>query len=87
MYIFKVGEEGFFVEGGVLKMERVDDVVDFDFGVVKFFFGFFGGSVGISVDLDGIFSDYGVVDFVDDIVDFFYVEGVGDYFIVGKDVL
>lgn len=42
----EICEEGFFIEGGLLETERVNDIVDLDGAFLKGFISVLGGRVG-----------------------------------------
>jgi hypothetical protein len=45
----EVGEVALLVEAGGLKTERVDNVVDLDFGILNALLGLLSGSIGTGV--------------------------------------
>ena len=48
---------------------------------------FFGRRVGANVNVFGALCDLSAVDFVDDVVNFLEVVGVGDNFVAGYNIL
>ena len=70
-----------------IQPEAIDDIDDLLRPFLERLLLFFGGRVCANVDVVGALCDLSAVDFVDNVIDFFEIVGVGDDLVTGDDVL
>ena len=70
-----------------IQPEAINDVDDLLRSLLERLLLFFGGRICANVDVVGALCDFSAVDFVDDVINFFEVVGVGDDLVTGDDIL
>ena len=70
-----------------IQPEAINDIDDLFRSLLERLLLFFGGRVCANVDVVGALGDLSAVDFVDDVINFLEIVGVGDDLVTGDDVL